>query len=131
MAMYNSRDFEGIVIYPNYSVVVVAGLVRLMVSGQRVSDFSYSLLGFAAWNTYDIIDLKLSNRPLLQSSESSWGFCQVLPVVLIASIIISILDAFTGNTLSSLGNIVKLTEKRSKEISAKGSTSATSGGRCD
>jgi hypothetical protein len=31
--------------YSNYSVVVVAGLVHLMVSGQRVSDFSYSLLG--------------------------------------------------------------------------------------
>jgi hypothetical protein len=88
--------------------------------------------GFAVWNTYDIIDYKLSNRPLLQSSESSWGFGQVLPVVLMASIIISILDALTGNTLSSLGNTVKLTEKRSKkEISTKGSTSATSGGGRD
>jgi hypothetical protein len=49
-----------------------------------------------------------------------------------ASIIISILDALTGNTLSSLGNTVKLTEKRSKkEISTKGSTSATSGGGRD
>ncbi|KAH6680508.1 hypothetical protein B0J14DRAFT_266931 [Halenospora varia] len=36
-------------------------------------------IGLAAWSTYDIIDVKISNTHLLDKSENSWGFGQVLP----------------------------------------------------
>jgi hypothetical protein len=49
--------------------------------------------GFAAWNTYDIIDLKLSNTSLLNGTENSWGFGQVLPVVLLALLLLATFDA--------------------------------------
>ena len=48
--------------------------------------------GFAAWSTYDIIDLKLSNAYLVQD-ESAWGFGQVLPVVLLGLIVLNMFDA--------------------------------------
>jgi hypothetical protein len=48
--------------------------------------------GFAAWNTYDIFDLKLSNVGLVQN-ETAWGFGQVLPMVLLGLTILSIFDA--------------------------------------
>jgi len=51
--------------------------------------------GFAAWNTYDIIDLKKSNWYLVQD-ESAWGFGQVLPVVLLLLVFLNILDAVKG-----------------------------------
>jgi len=52
--------------------------------------------GFAAWSTYDIIDLKLSNAYLVQD-ESAWGFGQVLPVVLLGLIVLNMLDAAKGS----------------------------------
>lgn len=51
--------------------------------------------GFAAWSSYDIIDLKKSNTYLVQD-ESAWGFGQVLPVVLILLVFLNILDAIKG-----------------------------------
>ena len=39
--------------------------------------------GFAAWNTFDVIGLKHSNKSLLTGSEQSWGFGQVLPLYLL------------------------------------------------
>jgi hypothetical protein len=49
---------------------------------------------FASWDTFDIIDLKISNKPLLDGSENTWGFGQVLPMVLLAMIIFNTMDAF-------------------------------------
>jgi hypothetical protein len=54
-----------------------------------------ALFGFAAWNTYDLIDLKFSNSYLV-TDESDWGFGQVLPVVLLGLIILNMLDAVQG-----------------------------------
>lgn len=51
--------------------------------------------GFAAWSSYDIIDLKKSNKHLVQD-ESTWGFGQVLPVVLLLLVFLNILDAIRG-----------------------------------
>jgi hypothetical protein len=53
------------------------------------------IFGFAAWNTFDLIDLKLSNADLA-TDESDWGFGQILPVVLLGLILLQILDAIQG-----------------------------------
>ena len=54
-----------------------------------------AIFGFAAWNTYDLIDYKLSNADLA-TNESGWGFGQVLPVVLLGLILLQILGAIQG-----------------------------------
>jgi hypothetical protein len=52
--------------------------------------------GLAAWNTYGIIDLKMSNAHLIDGSESVWGFGQVLPVVLLGLVVMNVFDAAKG-----------------------------------
>ncbi len=49
-----------------------------------------------SWNTLDIIDAKVSNLHLVDppESEMSWGFGQVLPMVLLGTIVFSALDVF-------------------------------------
>lgn len=57
---------------------------------------------FAAWTLYNILDFKISNRNLLVPPqadgklEMSWGFGQVLPVVLLLVLIYQILDIRRG-----------------------------------
>ncbi|CAG8959869.1 hypothetical protein HYFRA_00013141 [Hymenoscyphus fraxineus] len=48
-------------------------------------------IGFAAWDTYDILDAKISNAHLVED-ESMWGFGQVLPVVLLLLVLLNIFD---------------------------------------
>ncbi|CZR59526.1 uncharacterized protein PAC_09420 [Phialocephala subalpina] len=48
--------------------------------------------GFTAWNTYGLIDMKHSNAGLV-ADETTWGFGQVLPVVLLGLIILNLMDA--------------------------------------
>lgn len=56
-------------------------------------------VGFAAWITFDILDLKLSNRPLILGQESSWGFGQILPMVLLVMIGYNGIDALRGENV--------------------------------
>jgi hypothetical protein len=51
-----------------------------------------SLFGFTAWNSYNLIDLKLSNSDLA-TDESGWGFGQVLPLALLGLILLNIMDS--------------------------------------
>jgi hypothetical protein len=51
-----------------------------------------SLFGFGAWNSYDLIDLKLSNADLA-TDESGWGFGQVFPLASLGLILLNIMDA--------------------------------------
>ena len=51
-------------------------------------------LGLAVWNIYDIVDLKLSNRALVIGSETSWGFGQILPMVVLLLVFFNMMDAF-------------------------------------
>jgi hypothetical protein len=60
-----------------------------------------AFFGFAAWNTYDLIDLKLSNT-YLAADESAWGFGQVLPVVLLGLILLNVLDSVQSECLASM-----------------------------
>lgn len=53
-------------------------------------------IGFATWTTFDILDLKLSNRSLMDGAETSWGFGQILPMVLLITIAYNALNAFKG-----------------------------------
>ena len=53
-------------------------------------------IGFAIWTTFDILDLKLSNRSLIDGQETSWGFGQILPMVLLITIAYNAVDALSG-----------------------------------
>lgn len=61
-------------------------------------------IAFAVWNTYNILDLKSSNRSLIDGQENSWGFGQILPMVLLISIAYNVLDAFKGEEFLSPTN---------------------------
>ena len=50
-------------------------------------------LGNWAWCFYDIIDLKLSNKRVIIGNESTWGFGQVLALVLMGALIFHFVDA--------------------------------------
>lgn len=56
--------------------------------------------GFAFWNTLDIIDLKISNKELLEHSpegsdtETTWKFGQILSVALMGVVVLNAIDAF-------------------------------------
>lgn len=53
------------------------------------------LFGFLGWNTYDIIDAKVSNRHLV-TNETTWGFGQVLPVIMLILVVLNIFDVVQG-----------------------------------
>jgi hypothetical protein len=55
-----------------------------------------AILGYLSWNTLDVIDAKISNLHLIEppGSEMSWGFGQVLSLVLLVTILFSALDVF-------------------------------------
>lgn len=50
----------------------------------------------AVWTTFDIADLKISNRPLVGGAEMTWGFGQILPVALLGLIFMAGIDAYAG-----------------------------------
>ncbi|KAI9699854.1 MAG: hypothetical protein M1820_007029 [Bogoriella megaspora] len=52
------------------------------------------LTALTAWQTFDIFDLKLSNKILLEDSETRWGFGQVLPIALLAMICFNVMNAW-------------------------------------
>lgn len=54
-----------------------------------------ALFGFVSWNTYDIVDMKLSNTSLVLD-ETAWGFGQVLPLALLGLILLNIMDSAQG-----------------------------------
>lgn len=58
---------------------------------QAVEVVVYTALN--AWNTWNIIDLKVSNKKLLTDSESSWGFGQLLPLFLLLMLGLNFFDA--------------------------------------
>lgn len=57
-------------------------------------------IGLAAWNTFDVIDTKLSNGSLVVGDESTWGFGQILPLGLLALICLDLLDIVNSKFLS-------------------------------
>ena len=53
-------------------------------------------IGFSAWSTWNIVDIKTSSRPLLVDSESTWGFGQVLPMLMLLGLAVSVFSAAKG-----------------------------------
>lgn len=45
------------------------------------------------WDAYDMLDVKLTNRDLINGNETRWGFGQILPLVLMVTIIYAAVDA--------------------------------------
>ena len=56
-------------------------------------------IAFGIWNTFDILDVKLSNGPLIEGLETKWGFGQVLRLVLLVAIVYNAVDAFEGKRM--------------------------------
>ncbi|PQE18914.1 hypothetical protein CJF31_00010425 [Rutstroemia sp. NJR-2017a BVV2] len=57
-------------------------------------------IALAAWNTFDVLDTKLSNRHLVIGDESDWGFGQILPLGLLALICLDLLDIVNSKFLN-------------------------------
>ena len=62
------------------------------------------LVIFNIWNTFDVLDLRLLNQPIVkdQEVESRMGFGQILPLVMIISIIFNAVDQFFGEISSCI-----------------------------
>ncbi|PQE20506.1 hypothetical protein CJF30_00001819 [Rutstroemia sp. NJR-2017a BBW] len=72
----------------------------LWASGDSESIIQIAMLfGFCTWNTYDLVDMKLSNTSLVPD-ETAWGFGQVLPLALLGLILLNILDSAQGMEFS-------------------------------
>ncbi len=67
-------------------------------------------IGLAAWNTYNIVDLKIMNRDLVTGSEADWGFGQVLPTAMLLFIAYSTVDALRGMLLA--GPVSQTTQEK-------------------
>jgi hypothetical protein len=52
--------------------------------------------GFGIWNTFDVVTLKVLNKPLIDGDELKMGFGQVLPLVLVVQIGFNIIDLWEG-----------------------------------
>lgn len=52
-----------------------------------------AFIAISVWNTYDIIDLKVSNKSLLKGSEMGWAFGQYLQLCLLGMILFITLDS--------------------------------------
>ena len=84
-------------------VASTLSVVTYWLLGQSVAIWSYgdgfgplfivAYICFLSWDTFDIIDLKVANKALIIGSETSWGFGQVLPMVLMAAIGYAAVDA--------------------------------------
>lgn len=53
-------------------------------------------LGFYTWNALDVISLVVLNHDMIGEEEWTWGFGQILPVVLILQNVFSVVDVFRG-----------------------------------
>ncbi|KAK8131825.1 hypothetical protein PG984_008263 [Apiospora sp. TS-2023a] len=51
--------------------------------------------GYAIYTTWYMLDLRSADQELITSSENTWGFGQVLPVALLATLLINYVDAHT------------------------------------
>ena len=62
------------------------------------------LVIFNVWNTFDVLDLRLLNQPIIKDKEveSRMGFGQILPLVMITSIIFNTVDQFFGEAPSCI-----------------------------
>lgn len=101
----------GVLFYVQWFSAAISFLIFFIIV-QFLAIFSYGTglyaleaavyTGFAAWNTYDILDRKISNRILLVPPqadgdlEMSWGFGQVLPLLLILALVYQAVDIFRG-----------------------------------
>ena len=83
--------------------VVAFFLLRQFLATWSYGDGFYPLhikaySGFAIWNTFDVLSLKILNEPLIKGGEYKWGFGQVFPVIMLAAIGFATFDALIGNT---------------------------------
>ena len=65
-------------------------------------------IAYLVWNTYDIIDLKVSNKALINGSETHWGFGQVLPLVLMTAIGYAAVDAIPPKKKGGANTLIPL-----------------------
>jgi len=80
-----------------YSLKAIVFLVLQFVAVWSFGSGGYGVevliyIAFAIWSSFDIIDLKLMNKTLVIGEESSWGFGQILPMVLLAVLGFGLVD---------------------------------------
>lgn len=99
----NIWDRIGIVlmILPTCFVLLLYGALLQFVATWTASDAFRILdivvyIAFSIWATWNIVDIKSSSKPLLVESESSWGFGQVLAVLMLLGLVVSSFGAAKG-----------------------------------
>lgn len=87
-------------------------LFGLLVSAWATGHGRYGIetifyIGFAVWNTFGIIDLKISNKVLIEQSdaENKWSFGQVLSLALLGTLVFNTIDAFGPEKRDSVPSI--------------------------
>lgn len=58
--------------------------------------FLFLYIVFNVWTTFDILSLKILNKPLIWGEEDMMGFGQVLPLVLMGIVVFNTVDVFRG-----------------------------------
>lgn len=59
-------------------------------------------IAFNVWNTWDVMDIWTRNKSLIKDDEVKWGFGQVLPLVMVLSVMFTAVDIFRGEYLQHL-----------------------------
>lgn len=98
--LYN-RFFQSSRLVMSCGIALFCFLIREALSIGGFLDGFYPLqwiafVGFGIWATFDVLDLKLLNRPIVTDEESKWGFGQVYAMLVIASLGFALLDARQG-----------------------------------
>lgn len=83
-----------LVLVVGYLVFIFLDIISLGRSNSILVVLFY--FGFAGWNIYNIIDIKVSNVGLVDAEEGQWGFGQVLSMSLLWLVIIGIGDSWRG-----------------------------------
>ncbi|KAB5566705.1 hypothetical protein GE09DRAFT_744351 [Coniochaeta sp. 2T2.1] len=65
----------------------------------------FAYFAFYAWNVFDIVSAVVLNHGLIEDEEWSWGFGQILPLVLILGVLFSAVDVFRASSRPDLDEI--------------------------
>jgi len=83
--------------FPLFMVYIFSVFVDVVAVGRSTSIWVViCYFGFATWNVYCIIDLKISNIGLVDEDEGVWGFGQVLTMSLLWLVVLGIGDSWRG-----------------------------------
>jgi hypothetical protein len=105
----------------SWALRILRGIIAVWSYGKSPSpEFFVLYYVFVSWNTWDIIMLKVSNKPLVDDKETETGFGQVLAIVILYQIFLNVVDIWKGKPHSAKRTFLPLTMIRSIEEREEG-----------